>query len=126
MLLRGSGQHRDEDYGLDGIVGGDGEASGVDHAAALIDFAEAYFEGGGRLAEVRARIVAGLGAEAAIDAAGVVAIFNAVVRIADATGIPLEAYKAELSAELRANLGIDGFPSAKPTPAGAAARERDA
>ena len=48
-----------------------------------------------------------------MDSAAVVAIFNAVVRIADATGIPLEAYKIPLTADLRAELGIDDFPSAK-------------
>ncbi len=46
-----------------------------------------------------------------VDAAATVAIFNAVVRIADSTGIPLEDAKAEMSEELRDNLGIDGFPS---------------
>jgi hypothetical protein len=43
------------------------------------------------------------------DAAGVVGLFNAIDRIADATGIPLEAEKAEASADFRAALGIDRF-----------------
>ncbi len=118
MLLRASGEHKGEDYGFGGILGTGGDnmgPSGVDEAEALIDFAEAFFEGGRRLAEARARLVTGLGAQAAIEAAGVVAIFNAVVKIADATGIPLEDYKADLSAGIRAELGIDQFPSAKPT-----------
>ncbi len=115
MLLRASGEHGGAAHELANILGEGLAESRVGSAEALIDFADAFFEGGGRLAEARARIVAELGAEAAIDAAGVVAIFNAVVRIADATGIPLETCKAEQSVELRDDLGIDAYPSAKPT-----------
>ncbi len=50
-----------------------------------------------------------MGAAALVDCAGVVAVFNAVVRIADATGIPLETYKEEISVELRRELGIDDY-----------------
>ena len=38
-----------------------------------------------------------VGEEASVDAAAIVVIFNAVVRIADSTDIPLEEAKAELS-----------------------------
>jgi hypothetical protein len=48
-----------------------------------------------------------------IDAAAVIAGFNGITRIADATGIPLEAPKAEQTAGLRADLGIDRFLEAK-------------
>ena len=41
------------------------------------------------------------------------AFFNAVVRIADATGIPLEEAKAELSADLRGDLGLDDWSAAQ-------------
>jgi hypothetical protein len=44
-----------------------------------------------------------------VDAAAIVAIFNAVVRIADATGIPLEETKAEASIDIRTSLKIDEF-----------------
>ena len=45
-------------------------------------------------------------------AAGVLAIFNAVVRVADATGIPLEEQKAAMSADFRGALGINDYPAA--------------
>ena len=110
MLLRASGEHDGVDVGLEGLVGGDATASGVAHAALLIEHAESVHAGEvARAAGVRARIRRELGDAALVDCAAVVGIFEAVVRIADATGIPLEPYKAELSADLRSSLGIDRF-----------------
>ena len=48
--------------------------------------------------------------------AAVAALFNAIDRIANATGIPLEDAKAEDSEELRANLGVNEFYSAINSP----------
>lgn len=42
-----------------------------------------------------------------VDTCATVASFNAVVKVADGTGIPLEDQKAEKTAQLRAELGID-------------------
>jgi hypothetical protein len=50
---------------------------------------------------------AALGAAALVDAAAVVASFNAVVKLADACGIPLEDFKAEATADLRAELQLE-------------------
>lgn len=50
-----------------------------------------------------------MGEEALVDAAAVCALFNAIDRVADATGIPLEPDKAADTAEMRRNLGIDAF-----------------
>jgi hypothetical protein len=44
-----------------------------------------------------------------VDAAGVVGLFNAIDRVADATGIPLEPEKAAASADFRARLDLDQF-----------------
>ena len=41
--------------------------------------------------------------------ATVVATFNAVDRVADATGTPLESYKEEATADMRTALGLDAF-----------------
>jgi len=49
------------------------------------------------------------------DAAGVVGLFNAIDRIADATGIPLDADTAAASADFRAALGLDRFSVAERT-----------
>ncbi|SKA24896.1 hypothetical protein SAMN02745126_04463 [Enhydrobacter aerosaccus] len=48
-----------------------------------------------------------------VDAAAVIAGFDGITRIADATGIPLEPPKAEQTADLRATLQLDAFQSAK-------------
>jgi len=44
-----------------------------------------------------------------VDAAAVAATFNAIDRVADATGIPLEPAKAARSADFRGALGIDAW-----------------
>ena len=116
MLLRGSGEHTGDDYDLTAIVDDDGSGGGpgvgVAAAAALTAYADAFFDDGRDFAAARDRLHAEIGGEALVDAAGVLAIFNAVVRIADATGIPLEDQKAEMSADFRAALGIDDYPAA--------------
>lgn len=112
MLLRGSGEHTGDDYDLTAIVDeGGGSGGGVEAAAALTAYADAFFESGQDFAAARDRLQAEIGGEALVDAAGVLAIFNAVVRIADATGIPLEDQKAEMSADFRDALGIGDYPS---------------
>ena len=111
MLLRGSGEHTGDDYDLAAIVDDRGSGGGVAAAAALTAYADAFFDGGQDFAAARDRLRAEIGGEALVDAAGVLAIFNAVVRIADATGIPLEDQKAEMSADFRDALGIGGYPS---------------
>ena len=108
MLLRESGKHHGETYSLDGVTGdGDG---GVPHGRLLLDFAEAAI-GGTEAGIDRARqaLIAAVGEEGFVDAAGVVASFNAVVRIADATGIPVEPFKLERTVEERAALGVDDW-----------------
>ena len=65
------------------------------------------------LAAARAALVAELGPAAMIDAASVIAGFDGITRIADATGIPLEPPKAEAVADMRATLALDRFSSAK-------------
>ena len=47
--------------------------------------------------------------EALADAAGVIAIFSAVVKVADGIGIPLEDFKADVSAGFREELDIGEF-----------------
>ncbi len=77
-------------------------------------FAEAVLgDDDAKLQPARDDLVQAAGPEAFVDAAAVVALFNAIDRVADATGTPLEAVKAEASAEFRAELGIDAFYSAE-------------
>ena len=59
--------------------------------------------------KTRARIVAALGEAALVDAAAVIASFNAFPRVADATGIPLEPEKAEITAAMRDELDLNAL-----------------
>lgn len=112
MLLRGSGEHSGDEYDLAAMVARDGAGGGVAAGAALTAYADSFFEeGGAGFAAARDRLRGEIGPEALVDAAGVLAIFNAVVRIADATGIPLEEEKARISADFRGALGINDYPA---------------
>jgi len=51
-----------------------------------------------------------------VDTAGVIANFNAIDRVADATGVPLEDEKAALTADFRDVLGINTFAAGRHTP----------
>ena len=113
MLLRGSGEHTGDDYDLAAMTAGDGAGGGVAAGAALAAYADSFYEEGrAGFAAARDRLHEEIGGEALVDAAGVLAIFNAVVRVADATGIPLEERKAEMSADFRGELGINDYPAA--------------
>tara|TARA_R110000868_G_scaffold14669_10_gene67986 strand:- start:7579 stop:7848 length:270 start_codon:yes stop_codon:yes gene_type:complete len=80
----------------------------------MIEFAEAVLgDDDARLAAARAAILDALGPEAVVDSAGVAGLFNAIDRIADSTGAPLEADKAEMTAGLREAIGIDAFAARK-------------
>ncbi len=91
-------------------MGAEAATSGVPNAALLLEFVEAVLAADERrLNAARQTLHDTLGAAALIDAAAIVASFNAVVKLADASGIPLEDAKAEATAELRRTLDIDRF-----------------
>ena len=86
---------------------GDGRNSGVPDGALLLAFTEAVLGTDDRtLDDTRAALLAELGGAALVDAAGTVASYNSIVKVADATGIPLDDETADETADLRADLGI--------------------
>ena len=103
---------------LHGVTDGKAAAaSGVTHAAALVSFAEAVVGGDDEtLKQARAELLGRVGPEGLVDAAAVVGNFQRMVRIADGTGIPLDASLEMMTTELRHELGIDRFGSAVNTP----------
>lgn len=118
MLLRASGEHAGIEHDVDGITSTAGAGHSVRDADLLLPFAEAVVRGSAaELWAARERLMAELGAAALMDTAATAAIFNAVVKVADATGIPIEAYKVDQTATARAALGIDTFGQAS-RPAG--------
>ena len=98
-------------------AGGD---AGVPHGARLLAFTDAVM-GADEALLVRERqaLSAVLSPEAFIDACGLVAAFNVVDRIADATGIPLDPMLQAASGDVRAELGLARFGSAANTPGAA-------
>jgi hypothetical protein len=107
-MLRASGRHYGTDFGLAGIVQGAG-GSGVAHEARLLAFADAVIVDPASLAKTRVELIQAAGEAAMVDAAAVIAGFDAITRVADGTGIPLEQPKAEATADWRTELGIDAF-----------------
>jgi hypothetical protein len=91
--------------------------SGVAQAGALLAFADAAVGGDeAALAAARQGLLDVLGPEALVDAAAVVGNFERMTRIADATGIPLDAPVVAMTQDIRADLGLDDFASARNTP----------
>ena len=109
-MLRASSQDSEKTYDLRLLLGAGEGDGGVANGRLLVEFAEAVLgEDRERLHAVRGRLLATLGAEALVDASGVVGLFNAIDRVAEATGIPLEEEKARISAAYRSELGLDEF-----------------
>jgi hypothetical protein len=98
------------DHDLNAVTGAAQGDAGVPHGRLLVEFAETVLgEDEAALARARAALGEAISADGLADAAGVVGLFNAIDRVADATGIPLEAEKAAASADFRAALGVDRF-----------------
>lgn len=113
MLLRASSKAIGGAADVDGAVGrGDG---GVPHGASLIRFAEAATRRSSDLEAARSQLIDAIGSEAFVEAAATIGIFNGLVRVADATGIPLDENIRDSSGELRAKLGLNAFGSARNT-----------
>ena len=90
------------------VLEGDAAAIGVPHGELLVEFGEAMLVGdAARRGRAREAIYNSLGPSALVDAAAIVASFNAVVKVADATGIALEDFKADATKDLRAELGLE-------------------
>ena len=85
-------------------------SSGVEHGHPLLAFAEAMVrDNDTALMHTRHAVIEGISPEAMVDAAGVASNFERMVRIADATGIQLDARMAALSQEVRDTLQLERF-----------------
>lgn len=94
------------------VVTGTASADGAlpPHGLLLSELAEAVLRGSeADVAAVRSALRTALGDAGLVDALAVVAAFNAIDRVADATGIPLDKGTDKATGELRAGLGIDAF-----------------
>ena len=113
MMLRGSIEQRGEAVELRTIIAGADIDSGIKGSAVLVGLVEAALKNPAELAGARAALVEVLGVPALVDAAGVIGNFQRMVRIADATGIPVDTATAAVTADIREELGLNAFVSAR-------------
>ena len=113
MLLRASGEATDTNVDLGVVMVGHRPTNAeIPHGEVLLQFAEAAVIGDeDEIAAARQALLTALGPAELVDAAGVVGNFERNVRIADATGIPLDGFLEERSADFRSEIGIDAFAS---------------
>ena len=109
MLLRASGEQNNSDYDLNHITADEGNG-GVEHGEMLRKLTEATILGDWlSLADVRAEAEHIIGKQQVVDALTVAAAFNGITRVADATGIPLDANTAQATIAMRQETGIANF-----------------
>ena len=115
MLLRASSELEGGQADLHALT--EGSESGVPDGDVLIAFAEAAVaRDRDALRQARDRVAERMGRDCVVDAAGIIANFQRMVRIADGSGIPLDAPLSLISADLRDELGISDYASADATP----------
>jgi hypothetical protein len=111
-LLRASSEQTGDEIDLSSVMGQADGDGGIPNGAILVNFAEAIVgEDAGRLKDARAEVTQTLGADGLVDACGIAATFNAIDRIADSIGIPIDEIRLAPTADFRRELGIDAFPS---------------
>lgn len=117
MALRGSAKNAGKELRLEAVLGKDAEDCGIDNARALIDFVEAIINRNDtELVRTRDVLTGEIGTDGMIDAAAVAANFQRMVRIADATGIPIDGQMQDMTRDIQEQLGLRGFPSARNSP----------
>ena len=124
-MLSLSADLTDSDVDLQIINGDESATAGdIEHGLALLKFAEAV---AGRdedaLATARNVLLQEAGAEVLVDAAAVAGNFQRMVRIADATGIPLDERSAAVSYGVAKELNLRRFATAQHTPTGGLKRK---
>jgi len=109
-LLRESGHATGDEYELSAIIDQQIADSRVAHGAALVAFVDAVLAGDAQeLKRARDAVHNAVGSAAFVDVCATIASFNAVVKIADGSGIPLEPAKAERTHELREELNVNAL-----------------
>jgi len=116
-MLRASVETEGNEVDYRGIADAESaEDSTVPAAGALIGLVEAFYSSNdAERVAARDRVRRELGSEALVDAAAVIGNFERMVRIADATGIPLDPPVNVATEAVRAELGIDAYRSAENT-----------
>lgn len=114
MGLRVSAQYNATEVDLQAVNGDvDAAAVGIEFGPELMRFAESVASRDDALERHRRELLEAAGLAVLVDAAGVAANFQRMTRIADSIGIPVDNMSAELGQEVRRELGIERFASAR-------------
>jgi len=116
-MLRASAHVTGTEIDLQGINGdASAAARGIRHGSELMAFAEALAtRDEPALTRARDALRAAGGTDVLVDAAGVAANFQRMVRIADSMGIPVDNMDTDAGREVRATLDLTRFASARNT-----------
>lgn len=110
MLLRRSGDKKNETYNLNVLTEADEGKVGVTNEEFLLRVAEAVCaEDHEALAAIREEGRKLLGEQALVDAIAVASGFNGITKVANATGIPLDEATASNTVQLRKETKIDDY-----------------
>lgn len=112
-MLRVSALYNETEVDLQ-AVNGDAESAavGVEFGPELMRFAQSLASRDDELERRRQALLSAAGPAVLVDAAGVAANFQRMVRIADAIGIPVDDRSGEMGRQVRAELDLERFPSA--------------
>lgn len=109
-----SAQYNETEVDLQAVNGDAASAAvGVEFGPELMRFAESLAARADDLEDHRHALLEAAGPAVLVDAAGVAANFQRMVRIADAIGIPVDERSGDLGRQVRAELGLERFPSAR-------------
>ena len=87
---------------------------GIAYGAELMDFAESIaLRDEQAIAERRKALLTAAGPAVLVDAAGVAANFQRMVRIADSIGIPFDSMHSTMVQRIQQDLGLTGFASSR-------------
>ena len=116
-MLRVSAKVNETDIDIQGIAGNaDSADEGIEFGSYLMQFAEAVASRDQpALVKARQALLKTAGPEVLVDAAGVAANFQRMVRIADSIGIPYDNPDSGLGKQVQAELNLESFHSAQNT-----------
>lgn len=119
-MLRVSAMTTETDVDLQGVNGDAASAAkGIEYGAELMSFAESLAQRDDQgLASARMNLQRVAGDKVIVDAAGVAANFQRMVRIADSIGIPFDNMQSDFVNSIQAELGLGRFASAQHSKAG--------
>ena len=115
MMLHASAMTTDTEVDLQGVVGNKtSAATGIAFGAELMHFSESIALRDEKIiAESRKALLAAAGPAVLVDAAGVAANFQRMVRIADSIGIPFDYMDSTMAQGIQQELGLKRFASAR-------------